>query len=218
MKKIIAVLMAFVGSHIAANAQENEALKKVESDTLKKGSSMAIYTINRSGSSETQPLAWFTHEEKKYYVEARMNFDAKETGGIIVGKTFYFSKHFKVTPKAGILFGMNKLGYDGITTEVNLSGAFGKFGYFSMNQMAFAIGKTNKCFQYCYSQFGYDFTSWFGIDYGAQLFHPTSSGQVWLDQGPQFSFTFGKVYIKPWITFDVTHRIEKYILGIGYAF
>ncbi len=217
MKKIIAVFLAFAGSCLAANAQDDSVVT-ANSDTLKKGSSIAVYTISRNGGTEMQPLMWFTHENKKYFLEARMNFDAKETGGIIIGKTFYFSKHFRITPKAGILFGFNKQGYDGVTTEVNFSGGFGKFGYFSMNQMAFAIGKTNKCFQYCYSQFGYDFTPWFGIDYGAQLFHPVNSGDVWIDHGPQLFFTFGKFYVKPWVTFDLKHKTEKYILGVGYAF
>lgn len=214
MKKIIAVIVAFVGSFLAANAQDG-TVETVNNDTLAIGSSMSVYTISRNGGTETQPLAWFTHEEKKYFIEARMNFDAKETGAILAGKTFYFSKHFWVTPKTGILFGFNNQGFDGSTTEINFGGAFGKFGYFSMNQIAVSFHKDVSSFQYGYYQVGYKITKWLELDYSLQIFNSTSA---WVDQGPQLSISIGKFSVKPWVTFDNTHNTEKYILGLGYNF
>lgn len=215
MKKIMIMLVVFVGSFLVATGQEDELQKKPDNDTLAVGTSMSVYTISRNGGTETQPLAWFTHEEKRYFVEVRMNFDQVSTGAILAGKTFYFSKHFWVTPKAGILFGFNSQGFDGLSPEINFGGKFGKFSYFSMNQVAVSFHEDVPGFQYGYYQVGYAFTKWLELDYSLQCFN---SADAWIDQGPQLSITIGKFNLKPWITFDSKHKVEKYIFGLGYAF
>jgi hypothetical protein len=162
---------------------------------------------------------WFSHEEGKYFLEARVNFDAKETAGIFLGRTFSKSKKFWITPKIGILFGLNDLGYDGVSPEFNLGGKLKSFSYFAMNQFSIAITKDKPNFLYNYTQFGYKLFPWLQIDYSAQFYYELNSGAVWIDQGPQLLILWNKFYIKPWYTWDPGHtKVRKFICGVGCNF
>jgi len=166
-----------------------------------------------------KPLTWFSHEEGKYFIEARMNFDWKNTAAILMGKTFSKKPTFWITPKVGFLFGFNSDGYNGFSPEINCGGAYKAFHYFAMNQCALSFGGGNPSFYYEYTQLGYN-TKYFNINCAFQFFKSlVSHTDVYIDIGPQVFIPIQKFYIKPWYTIDPGHVfIRKFVIGVGYHF
>mgnify|MGYP003424995969 FL=1 len=196
-------------------------------------SDVSFYSIIPFDTAQTaRPLLWFWYDGGKdgAFYETRLNFDALNTGALIVGKTFGNEKFF-ITPKAGALIAFDELGFDGITTEFNAGGEISlgelnkglSFKGFTMNQFAFATDD-NPNFAYNYTQIGLcgeiSEEIFFEINYSFQIFQEVVDGsEPWIDMGPQIKISIGNFYIKPWATFDPNHKgQEKFIVGIGYTF
>ncbi len=168
MKKIT-IFVAFVALFTQlVNAQKPE--QSFDFD----GSYYHIVPMNPEG-GEASPLFWFWYDQGKkgFYTEARLNFDAPATAGLIMGKTFGGEKFF-ITPKGGFLIAGNEEGFDGITFEFNAGGKIDissskmYWNYFVMNQFALSTGEDEN-FIYNYSQTGFGF-GLFELDLSAQFF------------------------------------------------
>lgn len=193
--------------------QGQDSTKTQASD---KWTDISIFFIDRFNPKLNRPLMWFSHEEGKYFIEGRMNFDYPETAGMLLGKTLSKNERFWFTPKTGILFSQNNLGYDGISLETNLGGKLGNFKYFVMLQRAISLN-SKPSFAYSYTQLGYR-VKWLQFNYSAQFFSQLAGSGVWIDHGPQIIIFLKKIYVKPWYTWDIEHKVQKFVIGLGYHF
>lgn len=220
MKKItiFVAFMAFLTQLVnAQNEKENDRKDDI--------SDVSFYGIVPFDTTQTaRPLLWFWYDggANGAFYETRLNFDALNTGALVVGKTFGNEKFF-ITPKAGALIAFDQLGFDGLTTEFNAGTKLNfknaaYFGGFTMNQFAFAIDD-NPNFAYNYTQVGFG-KDWFEMNFSFQIFQEVIEGsEPWIDMGPQAKVSIGSFYIKPWLTFDPGHMGQtKAIVGIGYTF
>ncbi len=213
MKKLIQLFTLLLCSSITYGQGQSDTTKPASNNWT----DISIFYVDRFDPKLNKPLMWFSHEEGKYFLEARMNFDWRETVGLFIGKTFSVKDRFWVTPKVGFLFAFNDFGYNGFSPEVNLGGKFGNVRYFAMNQGSISFDK-NPSFLYNYSQLGYKFR-WIQFNYSAQFYYPLDGTSVlYLDQGPQLILFLGKFYFKPWYTWDPINRIDKFIVGAGFHF
>lgn len=227
MKKLIFLAVTLlVNVYSQAQSQKKDS---VESPDVR-WTDISIFLSDALNPDNDKPLLWFSREEGKYFLETRVNFDWRETAGLLIGKTFSRNEKFWITPKMGILFAFNPFGHNGLSPEVNLGGGIKKIKYFSMNQYAISLDK-NPSFLYNYTELGFELTPWARFNYSAQFYYPLSGNpqsEVWIDQGPQLILTLKKkYYFKPWYTWDPTHKksdassrapLQKWILGIGYHF
>lgn len=219
MRKITILLTAFVAFFTQlVNAQKPE--QSFDFD----GSYYHIIPID-STAGEPKPLFWFWYDQgtEGFYTEARLNFDAPATAGLIFGKTFGGEKFF-ITPKAGVLIAGNEEGFDGLSAEFNCGGRVslneGYLNYFTMNQVAFSTGE-DPDFVYQYTQFGYGF-GLIEINLSFQVFKEVEEfSETFFDIGPQVKITIGDtgLYAKGWFTTDPWHeKQETAFLAVGWHF
>lgn len=217
MKKITILLTAFVAFLTqSVNAQKSE--QPFDFDA----SYFHIIPIDSAG-GEAKPLMWLWYDQGQegFYTEARLNFDAPATAGLIFGKTLGGEKFF-ITPKGGFLIAGNEEGFDGISAEFNCGGKIDissniYWNYFTMNQYAFSIGEDEN-FIYNYSQTGFGL-GLFEINLSAQFFQQGNAS--FLDIGPQIKFSFWEtgLYSKLWATTDPwNEKQETVFASIGWHF
>ncbi len=220
MKQIIVFLFAiFMATSSVVNAQTSNQ----KEDTTKKEvptawTDVSLFDIDKIKESTTTPLIWYTHDNGKYYIESRVNFDWAMTAGVFAGKTFSKNDKFWITPKFGCLFSFNKEGYNGLSPEFNFGGSVGKFRYFTMSQCAVSLNpEKNPSYLYGYYEAGYQLP-YVKIGYASQFFHPTDQSKTWTDQGPFMVISYKEFYLKPWYTWDPSRNVQKFIVGLGYHY
>ncbi|MBP6879543.1 MAG: hypothetical protein KBF62_02000 [Candidatus Pacebacteria bacterium] len=215
--KITTLFVAFVAFFTQlVNAQKPE--QSFDFD----GSYYHIIPID-STAGEPKPLFWFWYDQgtEGFYTEARLNFDAPATAGLIFGKTFGGEKFF-ITPKVGVLIAGNEEGFDGLSAEFNCGGKIDinsniYWNYFVMNQYAFSTGEDEN-FIYNYSQTGFGL-GLFEINISAQFFQQADAS--FMDIGPQVKFTLWEtgLYSKVWATTDPgNEKQETAFVAIGWHF
>lgn len=173
-------------------------------------------------------IPWFTYTMKdKVMFDLRYNFDVLKSGGAFVGKSFG-NGTISITPEVGFIFG----DYNSFSPEFYLSYNKGRFSSFSLWQYSWGFGGhgyTNKegittgtrHFDYTYqwSDNQISITKWLSIGIDEQLYREQSHG-TWFDFGPAAKLSFGKLYVKPWLSFSAGANdpdITKFYLGIGYV-
>ncbi len=218
MKKLFLALLMMIATASASYAMPDSLT--ISNDTTKKHAQwtdISFFHINRLDAKNSTPLIWFNHENDNYFVESRINFDWSNTAGILIGKTFSKSEKFWITPKLGILFaGRNTDGYNALSPECNFGGRIGAFGYFTMNQYAIAIDE-HPDFVYQYTELRWFIDKHVTLAYATQFYKENWRGsEWWIDGGPAMAVSLGKVYIKPWMTWDPGHQNRKFIVGVGY--
>jgi hypothetical protein len=211
MKRVITILgMLFV---------LNNTLAAADSSIVSKWTDISAWQAIRIKSEQKAPLLWVSHEHKKFFIEARVNFDWTATLGFIAGKTFQKKETFWITPKAGILVGASKDAYNGTTLEANLGGTKKKFSYFAMSQLAVSFQKKNPPFVYQFVNLQYRLHKCFAVSAGYQIYQELVKGsKPSIDIGPQVAFAFKGFYLKTWYTGDPISKLQKVTFGLGYGF
>jgi hypothetical protein len=220
MKKFIFITGLFLTT--LAQAKSDTTARAVQAQPWSDISLFELCRFAPTGNTN-RPLMWFSHEEGKYYLEARMDFDWSNTAALLVGRTFFFHKkhgnNFWITPKFGFLISLASGGFNGLTPECNYGGKIGNVKIFCMDQMAVSLNASNQSFFYHYVQFSYDL-KYFAVNAAGQVtqFVAGTNQKPYLDLGPQVVIPIGKFWCKPWVTYDPVHTIKKFVIGVGYRF
>ena len=132
----------------------------------------------------------FTADHKRLHLEARYNYEAKETGSFWVGYKFTRGDKLvlEITPMVGGVFG--KL--NGIAPGYLASLRYKKFDISSQGQLVIATGDRANSFFYTWSEFGYSPVAWFR---GGLVIQRTKAYQTNLDiqRGLMAGFSYKKV-------------------------
>lgn len=215
MRNLFFILILSMTSATIAKASDSTAV----TPTVTKWTDISAWQTVRIREPQKGPILWFNHEEIKYFIETRLNFDWSNTIGLIAGKTFSKSAKFWVTPKAGVLVGASKDAFNGTTIETNLGGQKKKFSYFTMTQFAFSFQKKTPGFFYEFVNLAFNINKYFSLSAAGQTFQPLNKGdKPDTDIGPQVTVTVKKFYLKLWYTGDPYNKRQKMIFGLGYQF
>lgn len=142
---------------------------------------------NRTASGETAFIPWYLGVGKlklpilgeKTVIDARHNFDWKDTAGVYAGRSFG-KESLTLIPEVGVMFGE----YDGWGPELLVLSTKGRFNLFSQTQLTKGFGR--------HSDWGYHWTeiliranSWLYVGWGGQVFHEFAKGsKPEIDEGP----------------------------------
>lgn len=193
---------------------------------------------DRTASGETAFIPWYLGVGKlklpllgkRTVIDARHNFDWKNTAGFYAGRAFG-KDSLTLIPEFGLLAGK----YDGYGPELLVLSTKGRFNLFSQSQYVISIGR-HKDWAYHWSEVLIRVNSWLYAGWGVQAFHEFSNGsEPEVDEGPAAKLVLTKplrrlgvrldegqsVYLKVWpARSDGPANKGRAVttVGLGYAF
>lgn len=167
---------------------------------------LSVYNRLVTNTGEYTPIPWLTYSYGDYFLDARYNFDQEKTYGVFVGKSFG-----PLTLAAGPMMGEYKAwsaeSYISFSSQNDCmifmyQYAWGNKGYFN--------------FTYQWIEYLHSLSPTVSVGIGQQAYSDPSGAFV--EAGPVAKIILGKIYIKPWVTYDFQNKFVKTFLGIGYLF
>ena len=154
----------------------------------------------------TTVIPWYVYNGP-VYIDARYNFDAKDSGAVFIGKAF--GDKVKFIPAVGGIVGK----YDGISAELNIIGKAWIIDYFTLNQYSYGLGDSPD-FVYHYGDFMIPVTENFSVGINEQWYYEKGAHGAF-DIGPVVKVkTNDGLYLKGWLATTNTGS-HKFMLGFG---
>jgi hypothetical protein len=169
------------------------------------------YYPGNKGTSTIVPRVYY-QTKKKWYAEARYNYDESQTFAFNAGKTFSTTGRvsYSVTPVAGVVTG--KL--NGASLGVNSEIEYEKLFFSSESQYTFSSVGRNGDFLFNWSELGYQVTSKFYTGLALQLTRVYRTTNVW-EPGVMTGFSFDK-FTFPLYMFSPLNSKRYFVLGINW--
>jgi hypothetical protein len=156
------------------------------------------------------PVMQYKHP-KKWYAEARYNYEDMETFSLYLGKTITVEKNDlkgSFVPMLGGSVGR----FNGISTGLNIDMEYNKFFFSSQSQYSRSTNQYGEYFTYSWSEVGYQSFKWLYAGLSVQHTHDRVLGND-LQPGVMIGFTFKKFTI-PVYTFEPYNSGRNFIVGL----
>jgi hypothetical protein len=224
MKRIIVLALSFFGIPVLATAQH----------------SFTLFNASIQHTSGISHVPWYTYDGPAVSIDARYNFDQKNTSALLVGKRFTLlnrenarSTHkdcvsdefvacesevdalkVTLTPYVGLLAGDTTGG----TVQVVYSLTYRKLDVLVWNQYAWMNQATARDFAYVWLDVGYRVQEHAVVGIGSQKYHERGEPRFY-DTGPFVKvLTTQKTSVRLWVTWDPRNSGKRKIfLGLNYT-
>jgi hypothetical protein len=157
------------------------------------------------------PIVHFQNA-RKWYVEARYNYEEMQTFSLYLGKTFAGGDKvsWSFTPMLGGAIGK----FNGISPGLNVDLGYKNIFFSAQSQYSFSTNKEeNSDFVYSWSELGYEVRPWFYAGVSFQQTYLTS--ETTLEPGLLIGFSF-KQFTIPVYTFAPFNKERYFIVGINF--
>lgn len=190
---------------------------------LLSGTLFAQYDISlwgrRAGGKNTF-IPWFIYFGNDFVADLRYGFDAQDSAGVFVGKSFeVVRKKLVLIPEAGMIVGQE---YGALSPEVLVIADTERLQVFSQNQWAFGVHRGSRNFAFNFTDWLFNVRKWIAVGAMEQTFKEFSQGsQARVDLGLSIKFSARKTYVKllPMVSLGPAAKGRKSVfVVVGYAF
>jgi hypothetical protein len=151
----------------------------------------------------------------RLHLEARYNYEDRNTASMWVGMNFHTGEEFTVdvTPMAGLIIGNT----DGIAPGIELTLGYKRFEWYAEGEYYISYEDINLNYAYLWSDLTYSPTDWLSFGLSAQRTRLYQTG-VDVQRGLLASFTYKKVNLSTY-WYNIGQGSSSFvILGLGYDF
>lgn len=144
--------------------------------------------VNNSEAISIVPMATF-ESTRNWYMEARFNYEEKNSFSLYFGKTFTYQKKMfiSVTPIAGAVVGQYKGGSVGVNVDID----YRKLFYSMQSQYTFSINRANEDFLFAWSEIAYQPFKWCYFGLSTQQTYLIQSATSLFEPGLLIGFIIG---------------------------
>jgi len=159
--------------------------------------------------SQVQLLHYQT--TKKWYVEARYNYEEDKTGALYIGRTFSKDEElsYSITPILGGVAG--KL--NGGSVGFNATAGYKNIFFATQTQYTFSVEDETSNFFFSWSEIGYEFRKWIYAGAAVQQTNLWRT-QTQIEPGAVLGFVFGNLTF-PLYAFSPLSPNPYYVLGVN---
>jgi hypothetical protein len=167
-------------------------------------------TISTGQPSLYMPVMHYQHP-KRWYAEARYNYEDAETFSFYLGRAFTGETNtlnYSIVPMLGGSMGR----WQGISTGLNINVDLNNFFFSSQSQYSRSTSVPGDNFVYDWSELGYQSLKWLYAGLSLQHTHERSIGHD-IQPGFMIGFTFNRFTI-PVYTFQPFNTMRNFIVGV----
>jgi hypothetical protein len=170
------------------------------------------HVVNTAQPYLFMPVMQYQHR-RKWYAEARYNYDDAETFSLYLGRAITGGKrlNYSLVPMLGGSIGR----FNGLSTGLNIELELNKFFFCSQSQYSRSTSGYGEYFVYNWSEVGYQSLKWLYAGLSVQHTHDGVTGND-LQPGFMVGFTFERFSI-PIYTFDPFNAGRNFIVGLTMA-
>ena len=147
----------------------------------------------------------------KLHLEARYNYEAKDSGSVFAGWNFADGKDlsFEITPIAGVLFGAAR----GVIPGVEASVGYGSVDFYIEAEYVYDLGNRSDSYYYAWSELGWKPVEWLRLGLAGQRTRIVQTGRE-LQRGLFAQLMFGKTTLSVY-AFDPDTGSRYVIVALG---
>ena len=168
------------------------------------------HIVNPGQPYQYMPVMHYQHA-RKWYAEARYNYEDAETFSLYLGKAITGGKslNYSIVPMLGGSVGR----FQGVSTALNIDMDYHKFFFSSQSQYSRSTIQYGEYFLYSWSEIGYQGLKWLYAGLSVQHTYDRLAGNE-LQPGMMIGFTFNKFTI-PVYTFDpFNNNGRNFVVGV----
>lgn len=173
---LAAAVAAVVAPGLSRSDERASAAPPTESSSWRVGASVLLYVL-RDAADYFQPTA--TVDRGFLHLEARYNYESRETGSAWLGVNFSFGETLKLglTPMVGGVFGQ----MNGIATGLTITLNWGPLALWDQSEYVFDLADSSKDYFYVWGELSVSVPEWLRMGLVLQrtrVFHTSSAVQA----------------------------------------